>query len=162
MEILETNISSPKLKRRAKTEQIIWHCTASKEGMDFKAADIDRWHRSQGWSCCGYHYVIDLDGTIEAARPEWAVGSHVSNHNYNTIGVVYVGGLDQNLRPKDTRTPAQKQSLLELTLYLMSKYNIKLKDVLPHHYYNKGKACPCITREQIQKELQEYIENNQP
>ena len=52
------------LKEMRKINEIIIHCSATKEGKDFKAADIDRWHRERGFNKIGYHYVIDLDGTI--------------------------------------------------------------------------------------------------
>ena len=48
---------------------IIVHCSANKAGSALRAEDIDRYHRSLGWKCCGYHYVIPTDGTIEAGRP---------------------------------------------------------------------------------------------
>ena len=41
------------------------HCSATKEGKDYHAADIDKWHRERGFKKIGYHYVITLDGIIE-------------------------------------------------------------------------------------------------
>ena len=84
--------------------EIIVHCTATEAGQDFKAADIKRWHtatppKGNGWKDIGYHYVVDLDGTIEAGRPIDQVGAHCKNHNNNTIGVVYVGGLRNGKKP---------------------------------------------------------------
>lgn len=93
---------------------IIFHCTATKEHQDFRAADIDRWHKERGWSGIGYHYVVRLDGSLEKGRPDAKIGAHVKGHNHDSLGVVYVGGLDKNGKPKDTRTPAQKRKLLEL------------------------------------------------
>ena len=49
-------------------DSIIIHCSATKAGQDFKAKDIDRMHRARGFSQIGYHFVIDLDGTIEEGR----------------------------------------------------------------------------------------------
>ncbi len=49
---------------------IIVHCTANRAGSALRMADIDRYHRSLGWIGCGYHYVIPVDGTIEAGQPE--------------------------------------------------------------------------------------------
>ena len=45
---------------------IIVHCSANKAGSALRTEDIDRYHRSLGWKCCGYHYVIPTDGMIEA------------------------------------------------------------------------------------------------
>ena len=67
---------------------IIVHCSANKAGSALRAEDIDRYHRSLGWKCCGYHYVIPTDGTIEAGRPEELVGAHCKHHNSHSIGTV--------------------------------------------------------------------------
>ena len=90
---------------------IVVHATATKENQNFTAQDIDRWHKKRGWSGIGYHYVIDIYGNEEKGRPEWKIGAHVKGFNRNSIGVAYVGGLDQNLAPKDTRNLAQKEAL---------------------------------------------------
>lgn len=91
-------------------KEIIVHCTATPEGKDYGAKDIDRWHRAQGWDGIGYHYVVRLDGTVEKGRADSARGAHCVNHNAQSIGVVYVGGISgkDGTMPKDTRTPAQK------------------------------------------------------
>ena len=84
--------------------EIILHCTATKEGIDFNATDIDRWHKERGFKKIGYHYVIRLDGTIEEGRPLEEMGAHATGHNAHSIGIVYVGGLDKKGKSKDTRT----------------------------------------------------------
>jgi hypothetical protein len=45
-----------------------------------------------------------LDGTIEQGRELEAVGAHTKGHNAHSIGICYIGGLDKNGKPKDTRT----------------------------------------------------------
>lgn len=84
--------------------EIIIHCSDTKEGLDFNANDIDRWHKQKGWKRIGYHYVILLNGTIEQGRELEAVGAHTKGHNAHSIGICYIGGLDKNGKPKDTRT----------------------------------------------------------
>ena len=42
-----------KLTMRIITEIII-HCSATPEGKDFHASDIDRWHKAQGWHTEGH------------------------------------------------------------------------------------------------------------
>ena len=99
-------------------KEIIIHCADTPEGRDDKAADIDRWHKQRGFDRIGYHYVIDLDGTIEAGRDPDCIGAHCKGHNTNSIGICYIGGADRDtLKPKDTRTYAQKASLLLLLKY---------------------------------------------
>lgn len=122
--------------------QIIIHCSATREGQDITAADIRRWHvDGNGWSDIGYHYVIRLDGTIELGRPLAQVGAHCSGRNQGSVGICYVGGLDQNLRPKDTRTPAQKAALRELLQVLR-----RIFPAATIHGHNEfaAKACPCF------------------
>lgn len=119
---------------------IIIHCSATPEGKDFTIEDIDSWHRQRGWKCIGYHYVIYLDGSIHPGRPESMVGAHCQNHNQHSIGVCYIGGLNKDGHAKDTRTPAQKASLLSLLKQLILKYPNAL--IVSHHTLNPQKSCP--------------------
>lgn len=106
-----------------KINKIIVHCSASPEGRDDSIEDIDRWHRGQGFSEIGYHYVIHLDGSIHAGRPVEKAGAHCSGHNENSIGVCYIGGLTKDLKEcKDTRTEAQKKALFFLLSDLKAKH----------------------------------------
>lgn len=122
-------------------DAIIVHCAATPEGVEYSAADIDRWHKANGWKGIGYHYVVKLDGTIQQGRQESEVGAHCSGHNAHSIGVCYIGGVATDKKtPKDTRTIKQKASLRALLKRLKQKYpNAK---IYGHHDFNKGKACP--------------------
>lgn len=125
---------------------ILIHCSATQEGKDFKAKDIDKWHKERGFKKIGYHYVIDLDGTIERGREDSEIGAHCTGKNKNSIGVVYIGGLDKNGKPKDTRTKEQKEALWELLRQLLIKYP---KATIHGHNEFSNKACPCfdVTKE---------------
>jgi N-acetylmuramoyl-L-alanine amidase len=131
-----------------KINRIIIHCTATPEGRDHTAKEIDRWHREKGWASIGYHFVIRLDGTVEQGRPVEKVGAHVKGHNSDSIGVVYVGGCDKNMKPKDTRTPEQREALLETVTNLQESY--PHATVHGHNEFDKGKACPSFN---VQTEL---------
>ena len=122
-----------------KITEIIIHCAATKDGAKFTAEDIDRWHKQRGFDRIGYHYVIDLDGTIEPGRDLDCIGAHCKGHNVNSIGICYIGGVDANLKPKDTRTPEQKSSLLLLLKFLRSKYPDA--KIYGHRDFS-DKACP--------------------
>lgn len=123
-----------------KLDEIIVHCTATPEGKSFTAADVDRWHRQRGFDGIGYHYLVRLDGTVEAGRPVSKVGAHCLGHNAHSIGVCYVGGLAADGRtPKDTRTPAQRTALRQLVERLRREYGIAA--VHGHNEY-AAKACP--------------------
>jgi N-acetylmuramoyl-L-alanine amidase len=86
-------------------KRIIWHCSATREGVDVSVDTIRSWHKDRGFSDIGYHYVILLDGSVRDGRPIERVGAHVERHNLDSIGICYVGGVDENGKPKDTRTP---------------------------------------------------------
>lgn len=145
-----------------KIDSIVIHCSATKEGVDYRVKDIDKWHRERGFQMIGYHYVIDLDGTVEIGRPLSMNGAHcntagLSGESYNkhSIGICYVGGLDRNGKAKDTRTDAQKAALRTLVARLREKYPIK--EVIGHRDASPDrngdgkitpdeyiKLCPCF------------------
>jgi N-acetylmuramoyl-L-alanine amidase len=129
------------LKRsRRNITEIIVHCTATAEGRYTTVDEIRRWHRSQGWSDIGYHYVVYLDGTIHEGRNVDVAGAHCTNHNARSIGVVYVGGCARDGKtPKDTRTEEQKASLLSLLMNLRVLYP---KAKIHGHCDFANKACP--------------------
>lgn len=120
--------------------EIIVHCSATRAGKNFHAADIDRWHREKGWKRIGYHFVVDLDGLIETGRPVEMIGAHCIGHNKQSIGVCYIGGLDAAGRPADTRTDAQCVALRCLLRSLVEKYHCP---VYGHRDFS-SKRCPCF------------------
>ena len=81
-------------------------------------------------------------GTREMGRPEYMVGAHCQGHNKYSIGVCYEGGLDNDSRPADTRTEAQRQALRQLLRELKQRYPRAL--IVGHHDLNPMKACPCF------------------
>lgn len=132
--------------------KIILHCTATPEGRDVSAEDIRQWHLDRGWSDIGYHYVIDINGCLQEGRPLTRAGAHVRGHNKGSIGIAYVGGVDANLKPKDTRTEDQKGRLKALILDLMDEYP---EATLHGHNEFSNKACPSFD---VQKEYDEIID----
>lgn len=128
-------------------DTIIIHCTATKAGRAVHVDDVRKWHQAQGWDDIGYHYLIALDGTIEVGRSIDVMGAHCRGHNYGSVGICYVGGLDQDGKPADTRTPVQKESLARLIWRLSLEAVVNgwgLPKVRGHRDYTKGKACPCF------------------
>jgi len=114
-----------------------------------------RHKKGRGFNDIGYHYIIELSGLTVVGRPLWKPGAHVKGHNKDTIGICYIGGIDQNGKPKDTRTDNQKKSIILLLQ--------NLKELFPdatikgHRDYspdlnNDGridqwewmKSCPCF------------------
>lgn len=107
-------------------KSIVIHCSATKEGVEVDEAQIEKWHKERfqkiGGKHIGYHILIYLDGTIIQTKGLRHIGQHVAGNNANTIGVCYIGGLNSKGKPKDTRTPAQKQSMKRVVKELKKLY----------------------------------------
>lgn len=127
-------------------KEIILHCTATPEGRDYTVEQIRQQHKSQGWSDIGYHYVIYRNGSLHVGRDVNLIGSHCKGRNSNSIGVVYVGGCDKDMKPKDTRTDEQKDTMLKLLKALKVLY--PGVEIHGHNEY-AAKACPSFD---VQKE----------
>ena len=144
-------------------DAIVIHCSATPEGKDVRAKDIEREHLKRGFKCIGYHFVIDLDGTIEEGRPLTMNGAHCEKpgfsgrpYNQHSIGICYVGGVAKDGKtPKDTRTDAQKLALHTLVANLTMQYPIT--EVIGHRDASPDlngdgkisrwewlKSCPCF------------------
>ena len=128
-----------------KIEYIIVHCTATPEGREVSAAEVTRWHIQRGFRTIGYHYLIGLNGGVEIGRQEEEIGAHAKSYNTKSIGVCYVGGTDDRGRAKDTRTPQQKESLLQLLKALKKKYP---DATIIGHRDVANKACPSFEAKQ--------------
>ena len=143
-------------KSKRTITDIVIHCTASPVNRDYTAADIRRMHvRDRGWADIGYHYVVRLDGAIEPGRDVDIIGAHVSGYNAHSIGIVYVGGIGNDGKAKDTRTENQKNALLNLLMRLRELYpNARIsghRDFSPDKNGNGIiepcewiKECPCF------------------
>ena len=56
------------------------------------AEDLERWHvAGNGWSDVGYHWIVEMDGSLHAGRPLDVVGAHVRGHNAQSWGICLVG-----------------------------------------------------------------------
>jgi N-acetyl-anhydromuramyl-L-alanine amidase AmpD len=142
---------------------IIVHCSATPASQKCDVSRIDQMHKDRGFQkqkesghYCGYHYVILLDGTIQTGRTLNEIGAHCQGHNAHSIGVCYIGGLDDDHhRPADTRTEKQKESLRLLLSELVKKFgHVKIaghRDYSPDLNHDGCieknewlKQCPCF------------------
>ena len=139
-----------KMKAR-KIEKIFIHCSATKEGRDIKTETIKSWHvKGNGWSDIGYHFVIELDGSLHNGRPLHRAGAGVKGHNEKSIHVCYIGGVDSDKNPKDTRTSSQKETLVKLVEALKEDYP---QASIHGHNEFAAKACPSFD---VKKEFGKY------
>ena len=118
---------------------LVIHSTATPEGRHHTIEDITEWHKKRGFRSIGYHYVIYIDGSIHEGRNINTAGAHLKGHNANSIGVAYVGGTDNRLRPKDTRNDAQMKALETIVKEIITIYpNI---EIAGHSQFSQT-ACP--------------------
>ena len=94
-------------------KKIVIHCSATVAGRDIGMKEIDSMHRHRNppFRKIGYHRVIRLNGVIEYGRTYIEQGAGVRGHNRSTIHICYIGGLDVNRKPADTRTLQQRQAM---------------------------------------------------
>lgn len=122
--------------------KIIVHCSATPEGKNFTVKQIDACHRQRGFNGIGYHFVIYLDGSVHVGRALAKAGAHCKGYNAHSIGVCYIGGVATDGKtPKDTRTDAQKASLVKLITELRQQF--PNASVHGHREF-ANKACPCF------------------
>lgn len=126
----------------AQISKIVVHCSATLNGKSLRTATyttaqtIDSWHAKRGfkrqaWRVnqfnphlkhLGYHFVIDVDGTVETGRAEGEVGAHVKGHNVGSIGICLVGGIMADGKNHGEYTEKQWQALHRLLRKLEAKY----------------------------------------
>jgi len=136
--------------------KIIVHCSATREGDDIDVATIRGWHvNERGWSDIGYHYVIYLDGSIHKGRDIRIQGAHTKGHNKDSIGICYIGGVEEDGKTsKDTRTDAQKESLTKLLLELKT---IDYCGAIIHSHSDfSNKDCPSFDATGEYKYISDY------
>ena len=134
-----------------KIDKIIVHCSATIEGANINTDTIRRWHvDGNKWKDIGYHYVVELDGKIGTGRLESVTGAHTKGKNRTSIGVCYVGGLDQDKSPKDTLRGVQLGSMEQLLMELMTRYP---EATLHGHNEFASKACPSFDVQEKFKHL---------
>jgi N-acetyl-anhydromuramyl-L-alanine amidase AmpD len=123
-------------------DKIIIHCSATSPSFDVDVEDVRGWHKARGWRDVGYHYFIKRDGTIQEGRHIGDIGAHARGYNNRSIGICYAGGVDEDNRPEDNRTDAQKESMITLIRQLKSTHGT-IKEVFGHRdLAGVRKACP--------------------
>ena len=135
-----------------KKQGIIIHCSASEFG---SSIEIDKWHRQNGWDNVGYNFVICnghvennnylecMNGAIERGRDIDKSGAHAKGYN-NHIGICLIGNEDF--------TQKQFESLKDLIVELINKYEIKTEDIMGH-YEVSTKTCPNFDVKQFVKSI---------
>lgn len=126
---------------------IVWHTAADPRNngqSDTTRDEIDRWHKAQGWSEIGYHFVVRLDGRIETGRALGKPGAHTRGINSVAIGICFSGHGD--LQPL---TPKQLSAGIKLTKELMARYQIPIERVIGHREVNTLVAKKVLSKDFI-------------
>ncbi len=127
--------------------------------MDIGADEIDQMHKNFGWNGIGYHAVIRRDGTVEFGRHFDDAGAHVKGHNFQSVGVCIVGGVDDNGTPQNNFALEQFRSLRHVLDMLQDAWpdaevlghrdlspDIDGDGVIEEHEWLK--QCPCFDARQ--------------
>jgi N-acetylmuramoyl-L-alanine amidase len=75
------------------------------------------------------HFVVDRDGTIYRLVPPSVICRHTVGLNYTAIGIEHVGTSDAQILANKRQLDAS----LRLTLWLMSRYHVQLRNVIGHN-----------------------------
>lgn len=148
----------------AKLERLVLHCTATPEGREVTSNEIRAWHTNpvskggRGWKQVGYTDMIHLDGRVErlvqnnedANVDPWEITNGAQGYNSTSRHVVYVGGVARDGEtPKDTRTPAQ----LETMEAYVKDFHRRFPSVrIIGHNELAAKACPSF-------DVQEWLQS---
>lgn len=126
-----------------KIKYIVIHCTATQPAATIES--IKRyWKEVKGWGDTpGYHYIIKPDGDVIKLLDESKNSYGVYAHNSECISISYIGGIDKDGKPKDTRTRAQENAMFDLIVSLTEKYK-DAKAIGHRDFPNVAKACPCF------------------
>ena len=138
--------------RKTPIDTIMIHCTTTPPRREVSVKEIDGWHKARNFepytdpktgkkTYAGYHLLVHIDGSYERIRPDEHRGQHCPQCNMNNraVSICYVGGVDNNNKPCDTRTEAQKRTLLTLLRTMRAKY--PNAQIVGHRDY-APKACP--------------------
>lgn len=133
-------------------KNLVIHCTATPEGREVTADEIRVWHtaplpKGRGWRQVGYTDLFHLDGSVERLVKnnedgwvdDWEITNGATGYNSVSRHIVYAGGCNKAMSPKDTRTEQQKAALEKYVLEFHAKHpRVKIVG----HNQLAAKACP--------------------
>ena len=136
---------------KRKIDFIVIHCTATSPNASVQSIR-NHWKNVMKWKNVGYHILIDAKGIIHELATFDKVTNGVAGHNFNSIHISYIGGVDARNKPKDTRTDEQKVSLLT-AIEKAKKYSPNAKIQGHKDFPNVKKACPSFDAKNEYKDL---------
>ena len=132
--------------KQRKIKEIILDCSLTGPDMDWGVNELSAFERDRtGIKATGYHFVVRKDGTVENGRPLYKPGVFCSGHNKHSIGICYIGGIDQHGNFSDTRTDLQKFALVRLISKLLVMYGCSVESL--ETYCPSKKLCIDVQKE---------------
>lgn len=129
-------------------KNIVIHCTATRSTATVESI-LNYWKDSLGWKSPGYHFIIESNGNVVQLHPLSKCSNGVRGHNNNSVNISYIGGVDSEGNPKDTRTPQQLYAMAALIKAMKGFYPDA--DIKGHRdFEGVNKACPSF-------EVSEYL-----
>ncbi|MBA2479132.1 MAG: N-acetylmuramoyl-L-alanine amidase [Planctomycetes bacterium] len=94
-------------------------------------------HKSKGWACIGYHFIIAADGQVYEGRPLKYQGAHASgDNNIGNVGICLLGNFERDSVPQ-----AQRAALMSVLDRLVRRYGIARTEIHGHREF-KTTDCP--------------------
>lgn len=96
-----------------KIENIVLHCTATPQNTTIESIK-NYWKNVLKWKSPGYHWIIKPDGVAVKLLSIEHSSNGVQGHNYNSVHISYIGGIDKKGLALDNRTNEQKETQIRL------------------------------------------------
>ena len=98
--------------------------------------EVQRLHREdRKWADIGYHFLVDVDGTIYEGRDLGVRGVHTFGHNTGSVGVCLLG--DFRFRAPSAE---QLQATIAVGRWLVEQ--LTLTHLAGHSQFNESTVCP--------------------
>lgn len=132
---------------------LVIHCSATPNGREHTAEDIDRWHgerhkagergflryphlvghHAPQLKHIGYHFILRVNGAVEVGRHFREIGTHARGHNVESIATCLIG--------MDRFTLAQWVALRSHVVSLKNTLP-NLTQIIGHNDVASYKTCP--------------------
>lgn len=125
----------------------ITHITLHHQGEPFKPGtdvrqylrNLQTWSRNtKGWLDIPYHYVIDLEGHIYAARDIAFAGDTNTEYDPQGHALIEVVGNFEEVEPNG----AQLDAVADLMTMLAAKYGVPVERIASHRDHADNTVCP--------------------
>jgi N-acetylmuramoyl-L-alanine amidase len=149
-----------------KINKIFIHHSASEFG---NAKLIETWHKEKGYGSIGYHFVIlngyytsedfkqkkineKLIGTVDRGLDVSKVGTHVKNHNSDSIGICLI-------HDKDPYNEKQLEAYRTLTAQIAILYQLSVANIHGHYEFDNFKPfCPSLDMNKEREIIKEMMQ----